>query len=187
MEGKTEAVFDRVEKTNQKKLTIALLSVFALGVFGLGYLQIRYYLDQPFFTDRLAEDKAQIRGPKELYDFILLQQKNKSEIVTLQQRDSDIDGLTDYQEQFIYKTDIYNPDSDGDGINDGAEITAGADPNCAAGQDCSLQNTFQITGSSSGITQSYIPSTETTAPAAAPITPQAQLFDQLKNQLPKHD
>jgi DMSO/TMAO reductase YedYZ heme-binding membrane subunit len=42
--------------------------------------------------------------------------------------DSDLDGLTDEGEKQIFGTDINNPDSDGDGIMDGAEIINNADP-----------------------------------------------------------
>jgi hypothetical protein len=42
--------------------------------------------------------------------------------------DSDEDGLTDYDEEHIYSTDPKNPDSDGDGSNDGDEIEKGTDP-----------------------------------------------------------
>jgi len=41
--------------------------------------------------------------------------------------DSDLDGLTDLGEKNIYKTDPQNPDTDSDGILDGAEIIGGAD------------------------------------------------------------
>jgi hypothetical protein len=42
--------------------------------------------------------------------------------------DSDNDGLTDYQEINIYHTDPHNPDTDGDGYLDGAEVNAGYNP-----------------------------------------------------------
>jgi L,D-transpeptidase catalytic domain/Bacterial TSP3 repeat len=42
--------------------------------------------------------------------------------------DSDQDGLFDYDEKNIYHTKIDNPDTDGDGINDGEEITNGQSP-----------------------------------------------------------
>ena len=43
--------------------------------------------------------------------------------------DDDNDGLTDVDETGIHGTDPLNPDSDGGGTNDGAEITNGTDPN----------------------------------------------------------
>jgi hypothetical protein len=42
--------------------------------------------------------------------------------------DNDLDGLTDEGEKQIFKTDFSNPDTDGDGILDGAEILNGTDP-----------------------------------------------------------
>ncbi len=42
--------------------------------------------------------------------------------------DSDNDGLTDYDEVYVYGTDPYNPDSDGDGYSDGIEVYYGSDP-----------------------------------------------------------
>ena len=42
--------------------------------------------------------------------------------------DSDLDGLTDQGEIQIYHTDPQNPDSDGDGILDGAEIVGKTNP-----------------------------------------------------------
>ena len=42
--------------------------------------------------------------------------------------DSDNDGLSDVDEIGIYSTNPYNPDSDGDGMLDGAEVIAGTSP-----------------------------------------------------------
>ncbi len=42
--------------------------------------------------------------------------------------DSDNDGLFDYDEKYIYYTEINNPDSDGDGKNDGEEINNNQSP-----------------------------------------------------------
>ena len=42
--------------------------------------------------------------------------------------DSDKDGISDYDEIRIYGTDPKNPDTNGDGIQDGASILAGIDP-----------------------------------------------------------
>lgn len=47
----------------------------------------------------------------------------------LMDRDSDGDGLSDYDEMYIYGTDPLNPDTDGDGLSDYDEIFVyGTDP-----------------------------------------------------------
>jgi hypothetical protein len=43
--------------------------------------------------------------------------------------DTDKDGLTDFDEINIYHTDPFNPDTDGDGFNDGLEVRNGYNPN----------------------------------------------------------
>lgn len=42
--------------------------------------------------------------------------------------DSDGDGLSDYDEVFVYGTDPTNPDTDGDGMKDGWEVLHGLNP-----------------------------------------------------------
>lgn len=42
--------------------------------------------------------------------------------VDLKAKDSDQDGLSDYDETNVYKTDPLKADTDGDGLNDGAEV-----------------------------------------------------------------
>jgi len=45
------------------------------------------------------------------------------------QRDPDEDGLSNYQELVVHATDPNNADSDGDGFNDGIEVSENSDPN----------------------------------------------------------
>lgn len=42
--------------------------------------------------------------------------------------DSDSDGLIDYDENLVYKSDPLNPDTDGDGNSDGTEVANGYSP-----------------------------------------------------------
>ena len=50
-------------------------------------------------------------------------------------QDSDNDGLSDTDGNNIYWIDPYNPDSDGDRIIDGVEISNGTDPNLSNSQN----------------------------------------------------
>jgi hypothetical protein len=43
-------------------------------------------------------------------------------------KDSDSDGLSDWEEENIYFTDLNNPDTDGDGYLDGIEVQGGYNP-----------------------------------------------------------
>jgi lipoprotein-anchoring transpeptidase ErfK/SrfK len=43
--------------------------------------------------------------------------------------DSDNDGLNDYEEIYIYHTNLHNPDTDNDGYSDGIEVKNSYDPN----------------------------------------------------------
>jgi hypothetical protein len=42
--------------------------------------------------------------------------------------DSDGDGLANYEEESIYGSDAYNPDTDSGGVDDGTEVSRGTDP-----------------------------------------------------------
>lgn len=53
--------------------------------------------------------------------------------------DSDGDGLVNDVERKIFSTDPDNPDTDGDGYKDGAEVDAGYDPTVKSPQDNILQ------------------------------------------------
>ena len=54
-------------------------------------------------------------------------------------KDTDNDGLSDYDERYIYGTSPYLVDTDSDGISDYDEIAAGQEPLCA-GDTCDLEN-----------------------------------------------
>lgn len=62
-------------------------------------------------------------------------------IESLRDKDTDQDGVTDYDELYIYRTSPYIADSDSDKIDDKTEIDQGTDPNCPAGTTCSRSTT----------------------------------------------
>lgn len=78
----------------------------------------------------------------------------------LKDRDSDGDGISDYDEMYVHKTNPYDIDTDGDGINDKIEISLGKNPN---------ENNSNTKGISERIT----------------IAKQ-KAAEQLTNQMPKH-
>ncbi len=55
----------------------------------------------------------------------------------LKGKDTDGDGLSDYDELFSFKTSPYLKDSDGDGVSDSDEVKKNSDPNCPSGKVCS--------------------------------------------------
>lgn len=57
-------------------------------------------------------------------------------LLALQGKDTDLDGLSDYDELYVHRTSPYLPDTDSDGYPDGEEIQNNQDPNCPAGTDC---------------------------------------------------
>jgi hypothetical protein len=67
-------------------------------------------------------------------------EQNENSDLALKTKDTDSDGLSDYDELNIYKTSPYLDDSDSDGTKDKEEVDNGKDPNCPEGTDCYGQN-----------------------------------------------
>lgn len=108
--------------SKEQKMGITLLSIFAVLAVGLGILQIRNTMYAPFALN------------KEIPYVV------KNDIETnegLMYRDTDKDGLNDFDELYVYITSPYLDDTDSDGISDKTEIEKGSNPICAEGQDCS--------------------------------------------------
>ena len=77
-------------------------------------------LEKPITTSSYT---ALLKNPKPL------SQLTAAEITKLKATDTDKDTLSDYNEIYVYKTDPFNPDTDGDGFKDGAEVKNGYNPN----------------------------------------------------------
>ena len=104
-----------------QKIALVVLSVFAVLVVVLWLGQLRSTINRPFAdqgTSQLATGE---------------QAENEQ---ALKNKDTDGDGLTDWNELYLYKTSPYLEDSDSDGFSDKQEIDAGKDPNCPVGRDC---------------------------------------------------
>lgn len=66
----------------------------------------------------------------------------------LKKVDTDGDGLTDYDELFVYRSSPYMRDTDSDGTADGEEVRRGTSPTCQEGKDC-LFNSIAATANAS--------------------------------------
>lgn len=108
--------------TKEQRVGLVLLSAFAIMAVGLGILQLRNTLYEPFALNSSvpATIKTDINSTE-----------------ALQLRDTDRDGISDFDEMYIYSTSAYLADSDSDGMPDKVEIDGGSDPLCAVGKDCS--------------------------------------------------
>ncbi len=120
----------KIGLTKEQKTGFVLLLVFAVLAVGLGVLQIRNSLYRPFALNNSV--------PPLVKDEI-----NTAD--TLRYRDTDFDGLSDFDELYVYGTSPYLADTDSDGIPDGDEVKKGSDPNCAAGKTC-LSVSTNMTG-----------------------------------------
>lgn len=59
-------------------------------------------------------------------------------------RDTDGDGLNDYDEQEVYGTSPYLSDSDSDGYDDAQEVNSLNDPNCPMGEICGKEEQASV-------------------------------------------
>ncbi len=107
--------------SQEQKVGLFLLFVFAVLAVGLGVLQMRNTLYSPFALKNTVPN-------------ISVDDVNSVEAQQL--RDTDRDGLTDFDELYIYSTSVYLADSDSDGLTDKQEVDGGKNPLCAEGSDC---------------------------------------------------
>ena len=100
---------------HKDKIILFGLVIFSISILITGYFKIKSAIYKPF--------AVKTNVSVEQLKYILKSQQDK---------DTDNDGITDWQEENTYHTSKYNTDSDSDGINDKEEILAGSDPNASA-------------------------------------------------------
>jgi hypothetical protein len=113
------------------KFFLFVLVIFALLGVGFGFYQIYSNLYNPLKVQRENKSFADSREESQL--------RSIQYVLSLQNKDSDNDGLSDYDEIYIYKTSPYLKDTDSDGINDKSELMEGGDPLCHKDKDCTGQ------------------------------------------------
>ena len=114
-------------KTVEKWLSGAVLFFGIAGIiFGFGHF--RSLIAKPF-DQLLQNSNLSLTNTADSAD---------QDLLGLRQKDTDQDGLSDYDELYIYQTSPYLEDSDSDGVKDQKEIASNSDPNCPRGQDCTV-------------------------------------------------
>lgn len=108
-----------------QKTAVIILGVTAVGILGIWFWQFNMRINSPF----LPSSAEIAQGEKDAEAKIIAQNAERT-------KDSDGDGLTDYDETNGYKTSPYLEDSDGDNISDFEEVRLNKDPLCAEGTIC---------------------------------------------------
>jgi len=113
--------------TKEEKAVLFLLFVVSILGVSFGFKSFPATLSRPFEVQLASYTGV---------DFKTLSQQEEEEIARQKAADTDNDGLTDYDELYIYKTSPYLSDSDSDGFDDKTEIFSSNNPNCPEGKDC---------------------------------------------------
>lgn len=98
-----------------------MLLVIGIAALGLGIFQFRNSIFSPFDLE------SDYRTEEEL---------EQERLAALKGKDTDLDGVTDFDEQYVFGTSPYLDDSDSDGIDDKTELEQGTNPNCPEGKEC---------------------------------------------------
>ncbi len=107
------------------KLMLVVLVFFGLSALVLGVLRLNSLLN-PRLSFGVQGENNNLAGNGQ----------TEQSLLKLMQTDTDGDGLSDYDEMYVYHTSIYLKDSDSDGYSDKEEVDNGFDPNCPKGQNC---------------------------------------------------
>lgn len=112
----------------RQNLIIGTLVIVGIATFVFSIFQITETIDSPFKPKNSEVSETAF----------LTDASQEEEIVQLKTKDTDNDGLNDFDELYIYKTSPYVRDSDSDGLLDDFEIESGSDPNCPKDQNCQI-------------------------------------------------
>lgn len=131
--------------TTKERIFSIFLIFLCFGALFLSFLKIRGEIYKPFF--QFSPRKRE--------------KSSLEQIPTLKNKDTDQDGLSDFEEVYIYKTSSYLEDTDGDGYSDKTEVENKTDPLCPEGQACQGRIESPETETSSpGINNSEVPQDE---------------------------
>lgn len=131
--AKKDELASKIEKTPMERFFLIFLLLITVSAVVLSYLQFKQNLEGPFFSNYLDLKRSEFRDKYK----VITNVNNAAQAEELQKKDSDLDGLSDYEEIYVFHTNPYLEDTDSDSTWDKQEVLAGTDPNCPTGQDCS--------------------------------------------------
>jgi len=147
-------------RTREHRAGAWLMLLVGLFGLGLGLFHVRKNIVNAF---------------QERQRYKTIEEIERERVEAMKTKDTDGDGLNDFEETYVFKTSPYLADSDSDGIDDRAELERGLNPNCPQGRDCGL------IGGAGGFDDS---STGTTALPDAESDVERQYLEQLLNPSP---
>ncbi|MFH0804572.1 MAG: hypothetical protein V1916_00050 [Patescibacteria group bacterium] len=121
----------RLQENGKRKVFLFLI-VLAVVVVPLSFWQLQHQLKDSLKLPaaRLAENANAIARATNTNAAAV------APLTDLKGKDTDKDGLSDYDELYVRRTSPYLADSDSDGTSDQQEIDSATDPNCPKDQNC---------------------------------------------------
>jgi len=107
--------------TMEQKLSVVVLGMCGVFAVSLSLYRIRENVRSPFLVD-----KTQLLAAKEIIGL-----STEEEQARLKRLDTDGDGLSDFDETNVFRTNPNLRDTCGDGIPDNVRVTTGRNLNCA--------------------------------------------------------
>jgi len=114
--------------TAEQKVAFALLLFLGIGGVVFGFKSFGASLTRPI--------EQQIAKYYTGEQYLTQDEREDQELEASKTKDTDGDGLVDYDELYVYKTSPYIVDSDSDGYSDSQEVYSWNNPNCPIGKTC---------------------------------------------------
>jgi hypothetical protein len=135
------AIFEKISMATQRVRTkptsplsteqkVAFVLLVFLGIGGV------VFGAQSFGANLSRPIQEQIASYYTGEEYMTQDQREARELEQSKTKDTDGDGLVDYDELYVYKTSPYIVDSDSDGYSDQDEVYSGNNPNCPTGKTC---------------------------------------------------
>ncbi|MFH1171872.1 MAG: hypothetical protein V1778_05045 [bacterium] len=130
---------DRHDQPMGERRLFVVLCVFGVAALFFGFFQIVNSIRGPFAFPKNANETTL--------------SETGSTISSLKKKDTDNDGLSDFDELYVYHTSPYLADSDSDSSSDQQEVFGGTDPNCPQGQNCSALAGVNVSGTNENVNE----------------------------------